>query len=183
MNIESETSADLTGRKIAVLLGTGFEDAELTAPVESLKQAGATVTLIGMNPEDKSGVTGKHGTIANADATIDEVSPEDFDALVIPGGRGPASLRRDERILDLTRAIDAAHKPLAAICHGPQVLASAGLLEGRTATSFFTVGPEVKKAGGKFVNKPVAIDGNLITSRTPRDIPAFTDAVIAALRK
>lgn len=176
-------SADLSGRKIAVLLGAGFEDAELTDPVRTLKQAGASVTLVGMNDADKEGVAGKHGTIVKADAAIDEVGADDFDALVIPGGKGPTLLRQDERILDFTREIDRQHKPLAAICHGPQVLASAGLLEGRTATSFFTVGPEVKKAGAKFVNKPVVVDGNLITSRMPRDIPAFTDALIAALKK
>ncbi|MDO8735722.1 MAG: type 1 glutamine amidotransferase domain-containing protein, partial [Thermoleophilia bacterium] len=167
----------------AVLLASGFEDAELTDPVESLRQAGGAVTLIGMNGEDKSGVTGKRGTIVNADATIDEVSPEDFDALVIPGGRGPALLRLDERVLDFTREIDKEHKPLAAICHGPQVLVSAGLLAGRTATSFYTVSPEVKKAGARFVNRAVVVDGNLITSRMPGDIPAFTEAVISALKK
>lgn len=174
---------DLSGKRIAVLLATGFEDAELTDPVAALRQSGAAVTLVGMNADDKSGVTGKHGTTVEADATIDEISAEDFDALVIPGGKGPALLRKDERVLDFTRAIDAQHKPLAAICHGPQVLATAGLLKGRTATSFFTVGAEVKKAGGRFVNRKVVVDGNLITSRMPGDIPPFIDAIMAALRE
>lgn len=174
---------DISGRKVAVVFATGFEDSELTEPVAALRQAGATVTLVGMNDADRAGVSGKHGTIVNADATIDEVRAEDFDALVIPGGRGPALLREDERVLEFTRGFDAGGKPLAAICHGPQVLASAGLLKGRTATSFFTVGPEVKKAGARFVNKPVVVDGNLITSRMPRDIPVFIEAIMAALRK
>ncbi|MBI5871387.1 MAG: type 1 glutamine amidotransferase [Actinobacteria bacterium] len=173
----------ISGKKVAVVFATGFEDSELTEPVASLRQAGATVTLVGMNEADKAGITGKHGTRVNADATIDEVRAEDFDALMIPGGRGPALLREDERVLEFTREFDAGGKPLAAICHGPQVLASAGLLKGRTATSFFTVGPEVKKAGARFVNRPVVVDGNLITSRMPRDIPAFTEAIMAALRK
>lgn len=178
----SNMETNKTHKSVAVLLATGFEDSELTDPVAALREAGATVTLIGMSISDKEGVKGKRGTLINADATIDEVKADDFDALLIPGGKGPALLRRDERILDFTREIERQHKPLAAICHGPQVLASAGLLEGRTATSFFTVGPEIKKAGARFVNRPVVIDGNLITSRMPRDIPAFIDALLAALR-
>lgn len=183
MSDQTEKKPDLSGKKVAVLFATGFEDSELTEPVAALIKAGAEVTLIGMSDTDKGGVVGKHGTRINADATIGEVRAEDFDALVIPGGRGPALLRKDERVLDFTRTFDAGGRPLAAICHGPQVLASAGLLEGRTATSFFTVGPEVKKAGAKYVNKPVVIDGNLITSRMPRDIPAFIEALMAALSK
>ncbi len=173
---------NLSGKKVAVLLATGFEDLELTEPVKALETAGASVTLVGMNREDKRGVIGKHGTIARADAAIDDVKAEDFDALVIPGGRGPAKLREDQRILDFTREIDQAHKPLAAICHGPQVLASADLLKGKTATSYFTVSREVKKAGANYVSRPVVVDGNLITSRMPRDIPVFIDAILEALQ-
>ncbi|MHB9112786.1 MAG: type 1 glutamine amidotransferase domain-containing protein [Thermoleophilia bacterium] len=178
---QEKIKSDISDRKVAVLFATGFEDSELTEPVDALRQAGATVTLVGMNDADKTGVIGKHGTRVDADATIDEVRAKDFDALVIPGGRGPALLRKNERVLDFTREFDAGGKPLAAICHGPQVLASAGILQGRTATSFFTVGPEVKKAGARYVNKPVVVDGNLITSRMPRDIPAFIDAMMSAL--
>ncbi|MHB8792041.1 MAG: type 1 glutamine amidotransferase domain-containing protein [Thermoleophilia bacterium] len=180
---EAKIEPDIAGRKVAVLFATGFEDSELTEPVDALRKAGVIVTLIGMNEADKSGVVGKHGTRVDAEATIEEVKAEGFDALMIPGGRGPALLRQDERVLDFTREFDAAGKPLAAICHGPQVLASAGLLQGRTATSFFTVGPEVKKAGARYVNKPVVVDGNLITSRMPRDIPAFIDEMMNALSK
>ncbi|MCL4474549.1 MAG: type 1 glutamine amidotransferase [Actinobacteria bacterium] len=171
----------IANKKIAVFIAAGFEDPELVKPVEALKDAGAEVTLIGLTKADKQGVTGKHGTMVKADKTIDEVEPEDFEALVIPGGRAPSHLRQNQKILDFTRSIDEAHKPLAAICHGPQVLASADLLKGRNATSFFTVAAEVKKAGGRFSNKPVIIDGNLITSRMPRDIPAFIEAVFDAL--
>lgn len=165
-------------KRAAVFLAAGFEDSELVEPVAGLRQAGVDITLVGMAVEDKQGVTGKKGTVVKADAIIAEVDPEDFDLLVIPGGKGPAKLRKNDAILDFTRAFDAAGKPIAAICHGPQVLASAGLLHGRTATSFFTVAPEVKKAGATFVNKPVVIDGNLITSRRPGDIPRFIDATL-----
>ena len=168
-------------KKIAVFIAAGFEDAELTKPVAALRDAGAKVTLIGLSESDRTGVKGKHGTVVNADATIETAAPGNFDALVIPGGKAPSHLRRNERILEFTRKIDTEHKTLAAICHGPQVLASADLLEGRNATSFFTVAPEVKRAGARFANRPVVIDGNLITSRMPRDIPAFIDAIFEAL--
>ena len=171
----------IAGKRIAIFIAKGFEDAELTKPVEALRRAGAEVTLIGLTETDKRGVVGKHGTMVKADVTIDDVRPEDFDALVIPGGKAPSHLRQNERILDFTRRIDAEHKPLAAICHGPQVLASADLLKDRSATSFFTVAPEVRRAGAHFSNKPVIIDGNLITSRMPRDIPAFIEAIFEAI--
>jgi protease I len=173
----------ISGAKIAVLLGKGFQDQELTEPVKALRDAGAEVTLIGLSPADKDGVTGKHGTVAKADATIDEIKPDDFDMLVIPGGKGPAHLRQDERVLDFVRAIDEQSKPLAAICHGPQVLVSAGVLRGRTATSFFTVARELRGAGAKYVNKPVVVDGNLITSREVKDIPAFIETLFAFLER
>lgn len=177
----NETDEKLKGLKIAVFIASGFEDAELSEPVAALRDAGAGVTLIGLSETDKQGVKGKHGTVIEADATIDAVQSEDFDALVIPGGKAPSHLRRNERILEFTRKINEENKMLAAICHGPQVLASAGLLKDRNATSFFTVAPEVKKAGAHFANRPVVIDGNLITSRMPRDIPAFIDAIFKAL--
>lgn len=171
----------ITDKKIAVLLASGFEDHELVEPVTALKDAGAKVTLIGLNEEDKNGVKGKHGTAVRADTTIDRVDYHDFDLLLIPGGRGPARLRQDERVLEFVRGFDREGLPIAAICHGPQVLVSAGILEGRTATSFFTVSREVKKAGARFVNQPVVVDGNLITSRQVKDIPRFIDAVFGAL--
>ncbi|MHB0915899.1 MAG: type 1 glutamine amidotransferase domain-containing protein [Thermoleophilia bacterium] len=165
----------------AVFLAAGFEDSELVEPVAALRQAGVQVTLVGMAEEDRQGVTGKKGTVVKADVLVGEVEPEAFDLLVIPGGKGPARLRRNDAILDFTRAFDAGGKPIAAICHGPQVLASAGLLTGRTATSYFTVAREIKKAGGTFVNKPVVVDGNLITSRQPRDIPVFIETMLKSI--
>ena len=168
-------------KQAAVFLASGFEDSELTEPVTALRRAGVGVTLIGMVQQDKQGVTGKKGTVVNADKIIDEVDPGQFDLLVIPGGKGPARLRLNEKILDFSRQFDAAGKPIAAICHGPQVLASAGLLEGRTATSYFTVAREVKKAGATFVNKPVVVDGNLITSRQPGDIPRFVERIFESI--
>lgn len=172
----------LAGRKIAVFLAKGFEDRELIEPVEALREAGAEVVVIGLFPEDKEGVPGKHGTMVKAEALIDEVDQHDFDLLVIPGGKGPATLRLDQRVLGFVRDFNSDAKPIAAICHGPQVLVSAGLLEDRTATSFFTVARELKRAGAHFKNQPVVIDGNLITSRQPSDIPLFIDAIVTRLQ-
>jgi protease I len=167
--------------RIAMIAANGFEDSELVKPLQAIREAGFKVTLIGLSEEDKRGIKGKHGTVVELDATIDEVNADDFDAIVIPGGRSPAHLRHDQRILDFVRAIDAAEKPVAAICHGPQVLASAGLLMGRTATSYHSVRQEVLEAGAEFLDQPVVVDGNLITSRKPADIPDFVQAFLASL--
>lgn len=167
--------------KIAMIAANGFEDSELVKPLEAIREAGVSVTLIGLTDADKQGIKGKHGTVVKPDAAIDEVEADNFDAVVIPGGRSPAKLRKDRRMLDFVRAIDLAKKPVAAICHGPQVLASAGLLEGRTATSYHSVRKEVLEAGGTFLDQPVVVDGNLITSRKPADIPDFVQAFLASL--
>ncbi|MBE0429517.1 MAG: type 1 glutamine amidotransferase [Thermoleophilia bacterium] len=169
-------------KKIAVFLAKGFEDHELIEPVNALRGAGAKVVLIGMSEADKRGVRGKLGTVVSADTTIDLVDQEDFDLLLIPGGKGPALLRQDERILDFVREFDREGKPIAAICHGPQVLVSAGVLKGRTATSYHSVVPELKEAGANFVSEPVAADRNIITSRKVEDIPDFTEAIFEALK-
>lgn len=171
----------LAGKKVAVIFANGFEDHELTEPVEAIRDEGGEAMLIGLSGDDKSGVEGKHGTIVRADATINEVNSADFDMLLVPGGKGPARLRQDERILEFVRRFDQEGKPIAAICHGPQVLVSAGILEGRTATSYFAVGDEIKGAGANFVNKPLVVDGNLITSRQVQDIPQFIGAIFNAL--
>ena len=168
-------------KNVAVFIAAGFEDSELVKPVEAMRKADVDVTIIGLAEDDKKGVQGKKGTVVPADRIIDEVDPSDYDLLIIPGGKGPSHLRENEKILDFVRSFDSQDKPIAAICHGPQVLASANTLKGRTATSFFTVAREVKKAGAKFINKPVVIDGNLITSRQPGDIPQFIEAIFSKL--
>lgn len=171
----------LIDKKVAILAAPGFEDSELIGPLETLKNNGAQTTIIGLGEDDKRGIRGKRGAVVPADATIDEVLAGDFDALVIPGGKSPRHLRRDQRVLDFVRSFDHDRKPIAAICHGPQVLVSAGVLKGRTATGYFTVSREIKKAGAEFVDKPVVRDGNIITSRKPADIPGFVAAVLDSL--
>lgn len=169
--------------RVAILIAAGFEDRELTEPYRHLTSSGFSTTLIGLTESDREGVIGKHGTTHAAQATIAEVSADDFDAVLIPGGKAPARLRQNELVLDFIREMDRQGKTVAAICHGPQVLASAGILNERTVTGFFTIRREIRRTGGRFVNRAVTKDGNLITSRKPGDVPKFIDALIEALGK
>ena len=170
-------SAALAGRRIALLVEQEFEDSELTGPLEALRAAGATVVLIG--PTAHSEYTGKKlGTVVASDIAAGSAKTSDFDALVIPGGHAPDKMRMRHAMVDFTREMMEAGKPVAAICHGPQVLISANTLRGRTLTCWPSIAIDVKNAGGMYVDKPVVEDGNLITSRKPDDIPAFNDAII-----
>lgn len=169
--------------KVAILIATGFEDRELAEPLEYLTGSGFPTTLVGQADSDREGVTGKHGTTVAAQATISDISADDFDAVLIPGGKAPARLRQNEQVLDFIRRMNQQDKPIAAICHGPQVLASAGVLHGRTVTGFFTIRREIRQAGGRFVSRSVARDGNLITSRKPGDIPRFVETLAEALKQ
>ena len=169
----------LTGKRVAVLVEDGFEDSELTGPVTGLSEAGATVTLVGAQAARE--YTGKRGHVVTSDLAAGGARSADFDALVIPGGYAPDRMRLRHAMVDLTRAIAAEGKPVAAICHGPQLLISAGVLRGRTVTCWPSIAIDVTNAGGLYVDRPVVEDGNLITSRKPDDVPRFTAAVIRAL--
>lgn len=164
--------------KVLIVSADGFEDSELLEPYERLAQAGITVDIASPNP---GRITGKHGHVAEARLAVSEVDAADYDALLLPGGRAPATLRRDEHVLALSRAFMAAGKPVAAICHGPQILLSAGVLAGRTATCYQSVAGELRAAGVRHVDRAVVVDGNLITSRRPADLPAFIEAILRAL--
>ncbi|WP_057895455.1 type 1 glutamine amidotransferase domain-containing protein [Liquorilactobacillus oeni] len=165
--------------KVAVLVTDFVEDIEYTSPVEALKDAGHTVTTI--SPEGTETITGKHGTEIKVDKAINMVKPDDFDALLIPGGFSPDQLRSNEAFVAFTRHFLLADKPLFAICHGPQLFIQTGLVKGRELTSYTTVQPDLYYAGGLVKDEPVVIDHNLITSRTPDDIPAFNHAIVGAL--
>jgi protease I len=169
----------LEGKRVAVLVDEGFEDSELASPRDALKAAGATVVLVG--PVAGASYRGKKGLVVTADAAANAVRSADFDAVVIPGGYAPDKLRVRHAVLDLVRAAFEAGKPVAAICHGPQVLISAQVLRGRTLTCWPSIAIDVKNAGGTYVDKPVVVDGNLITSRKPDDLPKFNAALIEAL--
>jgi protease I len=170
----------LAGKRVAVLVEDEFEDRELTGPVGALRAAGATVVLVG--PTAGATFTGKRGdAIVTSDLAAGAARMKDFDALVIPGGHAPDKMRLRHAMVDLAREAMQAGKPVAAICHGPQLLISADALRGRTLTCWPSIAVDVKNAGGLYVDKPVVEDGNLITSRKPDDVPAFCEALARAL--
>ena len=172
---------ELSGKRVALLVEDEFEDKELTGPLEGLRAAGLTVVVVGPTAGGK--YTGKRGETVTADMGAGAAKARDFDAVVIPGGHAPDRMRMRHAMVDLTRDAMDAGKPVAAICHGPQMLISANSLKGRTLTCWPSIAIDVKNAGGMYVDKPVVEDGNLITSRKPDDVPVFTDAIIRALSK
>ena len=172
--------ADLSGTKIAVLVTDGVEEVELTKPVDYLSSKGAEVTIVTPNREElKSGIKSKNmgemGATLKADKVLADVSPTDFDALYIPGGYSPDHLRLYPQAIEFVKAF--ADKPIFALCHGPQVLISADLVDGCTLTSWPSVRVDLENAGATWVDQEVVVDGDLITSRKPDDIPAFNKKI------
>jgi protease I len=154
----------------------GFEDSELLQPFKTLKERGASVTLASL---EKREIKGDNGATVTADRKIDDVDSKDFDGLVLPGGtKNPDKLRMDEQVVSTIRKFADAGKPVAAICHGPWLLAEADVIRGRTVTSWPSIRTDLKNAGANVVDKEVVTDGNLVTSRKPEDIPAFIEAFI-----
>ena len=175
-------STMLSGKRVAMLVEEGFEDRELMGPLDALRAAGATVTIVG--PTAGTEFRGKRGqALVSSEVAAGTVRMKDFDALVIPGGYAPDKMRMRHAMVDLARDAMEADKPVAAICHGPQLLISADALRGRTLTCWPSIAIDVKNAGGLYVDKPVVEDGNLITSRKPDDVPMFNEAIIRALSK
>ena len=165
-----------------MLVEDEFEDRELTGPRDALRQAGATVVLVG--PAAGVECRGKRGdAVVAAALAASAARVKDFDALVIPGGHAPDKMRMRHAMVDLARDFMDAGKPVAAICHGPQLLISADVLHGRTLTCWPSIAIDVKNAGGLYVDKPVVEDRNLITSRKPDDVPVFSEAIIRALSR
>ncbi|MEH7119903.1 type 1 glutamine amidotransferase domain-containing protein [Neobacillus vireti] len=160
-------------KKIAVLVTDHFEDSEYSEPVSAFKEQGHEVTAIEM--ENGKTVKGKQGkSEVVIDQSIDEVSPDDFDVLFIPGGFSPDILRADERFVQFAKAFMEAKKPVLAICHGPQLLITAETLEGRDVTGYKSIHVDLKNAGGNLHDEEVVVCQNqLVTSRQPEDIPAF----------
>ncbi len=170
----------LSGKRIAILVEQGFEDSELAGPRDGLAAAGATVVMVG--PVSGAEYRGKKGdTVVTSELAAGAARMKDFDALVIPGGYAPDKMRMRHAMVDLARDAMETGKPVAAICHGPQLLISANALRGRTLTCWPSIAIDVKNAGGMYVDKPVVEDGNLITSRKPDDVPVFTAAIVRAV--
>ena len=173
--------SELTKLRVAVLATDGFEEPELTEPVKALKEAGARVTIVSLKSGDIQGV--RHDldkTIkVQVNHTIQDVNPEDFDAVHLPGGTVNADgLRMVPEVQAFLRAVQDAGKPITAICHAPWELVSAGLVPGRTLTSYHTIQDDIRNAGGTWVDREVVEDDNWVTSRQPADIPAFNRAMI-----
>lgn len=156
--------------KALLISADNFEDSELLVPYYRLQEAGIAVTVASLN---RGTITGKHGYEVTVDKTLDEVNPDDYAILVLPGGKAPAKLRKEPKALEIARSFFTHVKPVAAICHGPQILISAGLLKGRRATCYQSVADELKEAGALYEDREVVVDGNLVTSRQPADLPAF----------
>lgn len=167
-----------SGKRVAVVLAPNFEDVEATSPIQALKETGASVTIIGTETGE---IKGKKGEVLSATTTFDTVTPSEFDMLVIPGGSSPENLRIDDGAVRWTREFMDSGKPVGAICHGAQLLISSGSVSGRRLTAVNKIRDDVKNAGGNYVDEPVVVDGNLITSRVPDDLPQFNDALVAAL--
>ncbi|APT83693.1 type 1 glutamine amidotransferase domain-containing protein [Corynebacterium ammoniagenes] len=168
--------AKLSNRKVAVIATNGFEDSELTSPVDAVKEAGADVTIISTEAQP---ITGKNGTEVQVDTTSAQAKADDFDALILPGGTGNADkIRMDEDAVKFVQDIFAAGKPTGVICHGGWILTDADVVKGRTLTSFPSIKTDLKNAGATWVDEEVHTDNGLVSSRTPDDLPAFNAKII-----
>lgn len=169
----------LDGKRIVMVLGSGYQDAEASEPLNFLRDRGALVDVVGVS---KGPLGGLHGqALIDVDLTFNEADADSYDAMVIPGGRGPASLRKHPVAVDFVRRFAETGRTVAAICHGPQMLAAAGYLKGRTITGYYKIRNEMLEAGANFIDAPVVVDANLITSRDPGDLPDFNGAIEDAL--
>jgi protease I len=172
--------ASLSDKKVAILTEEGFEQVELTSPKEALEAAGATVHVISpRSGKIKAWDKDKWGIEITVDRQLDSVSPDDYDALVLPGGvMNPDKLRQNKSAVAFVSAFLDENKPVAAICHGPQMLIETGLIGGRTLTSYPSLQTDLKNAGAHWVDEEVVVDNGLVTSRTPNDLPAFNRKTI-----
>ncbi|MBS1779856.1 MAG: type 1 glutamine amidotransferase [Bacteroidetes bacterium] len=171
---------NLNGKKVAVLATNGFEQSELQVPVDALKQAGAQVDIVSLKPGTIKGWKDKNwGDEVNVDKIVSEANAQDYDALVLPGGvMNPDQLRQDQDAVSFVGGFFEDNKPIAAICHGPWTLIETGELKGRKMTSYPSIKTDLINAGVDWVDEEVVVDNGLVTSRTPKDLPAFCEKMI-----
>ncbi len=167
--------------KVAVIIGNGFEDSELLYPYYRMLEAGLQVDLVG--PEKGTIYHGKNGVPMRSTVSAEEANLEDYAAVIIPGGRAPDGLRLNRDLVRLVRQALDRDRVVAAICHGPQLLIEADVVRGRQATCYASVATDLKNAGALYLDQEVVIDGNLVTSRTPADLPAFCRETLRLLGK
>jgi protease I len=175
-----DTKRNVLEMRALILSADNFEDTELLIPYYRLQEEGIQVDVASIK---KGEIKGKHGYEVDVDKTLKQVNPEDYDILILPGGKAPEVIRKEKEALEIAKHFFQKNKPVSAICHGPQTLISAGLLTGRHATCYKTVAKEMKDAGALYEDKEVVVDGNLITSRQPSDLPAFLKETIKLLKK
>ena len=156
--------------KALIISADGFEDSELLVPMYRLEEAGVVVDIASTT---SGRIHGQHGYEVEANKALAEVDAQQYDILVLPGGRAPAVIRREKAALEIVRSFFRRNRPVAAICHGPQILASAGVLRGRRATCFRLIADTLRRVGALYEDSEVVVDGNLVTSRQPSDLPAF----------
>ncbi len=173
--------AELNGKKVAFVLKRGVEQPELTEPWRVIEEAGGQPVLISEEPGTITALIGDwdRGDDFTVDLTLDEADPADYDALVLPGGTlNSDKIRTNQQAIDFVKAFFDQNKPVASICHGPWILIEAGVVPGRTLTSTARISTDLKNAGATWVDQEVVVDGNLITSRSPRDLEAFNAAIV-----
>jgi len=171
---------NLKGKKVAILAADMFERVELVEPRKALESAGAETEIVSIHDGEIQGFDHfDPASTVKVDRTVEEVSADDYDALLIPGGVGnPDQLRGDENAVSFVREFHEAGKPMAVICHGPWVLVESGVVRGKRLTSWLTLETDIRNAGGEWVDEKVVVDGNLVTSRKPDDIPAFNEKML-----
>lgn len=166
--------------KALIISADNFEDSELLVPYYRLKEEGFDVDIASMR---KDKIKGKHGYEVSVDKTLQEVSPGNYNILILPGGKAPEAIRKEQAAIEIVKYFFQKNKPVSAICHGPQTLITAGLLKGRHATCYKSVAQEMKDAGAMYEDKEVVVDGNLVTSRQPADLPAFLRETMKLLKR
>ena len=176
---------EIEGKRVAALVGDGFEESELLEPRRALEEAGAIVTIVGVDDRSLQRIRGKkgldEGQSVKAEELVADVTADDFDALLIPGGMSPDHLRTNRDVQRFVREFDSAKKPMFVICHGPQILISSQVVRGRTLTGYASIADDIRNAGGLYRDQPVVSDGNWVTSRNPNDIPLFNRAMLEKL--
>lgn len=166
--------------KALIISADDFEDTELLVPYYRLKEEGIDVDVASIRPGK---IRGKHGYEVHVDKTLREVHPEEYDILILPGGKAPETIRKEKEAIGIAKYFFENRKPVSAICHGPQTLITADLLKGRHATCYKSVAGEMKDAGAVYEDKEVVVDGNLVTSRQPSDLPAFLRETMKLLKR
>jgi protease I len=171
---------NLKDKKVAILTENGFEESELTSPKKALENSGATVHIVSPQKDKVKGWKDGNWSIElEVDSQLETTDPDDYDALVIPGGViNPDLMRRNEDCVIFAKSFLEAGKPVAAICHGPQLLIETGMLQGKSMTSFVSISTDLKNAGVQWEDKEVVVDNGLVTSRSPKDLEAFNKKVI-----